>query len=190
MPANARRFLYVAAPAATQPDRVAINEIIVRPTDQTQPQRPRSDHMAPTNQGDTRVFDKKTNIASQEAFGEAVNTGNLDAFDQLVAPDAIDHDPAPGQDAGPDGFKTFFSEMRTAFPDLNVQVETLVADDDQVAFAYTLTGTHHGPFQGRDATGKAFQVRGVQISKFADGKLVERWGSSDELGITTQLGLV
>lgn len=136
------------------------------------------------------MYDKKTNIASQEAFGEAVNTGNLSAFDQLVAPDAVDHDPAPGQGTGPEGYKTLFSEMRTAFPDLHIEVETLVADDDQVGFAYTLTGTHSGPFQGHDATGKAFQVRGAQISKFADGKLVERWGSSDELGIMTQLGLV
>ena len=135
------------------------------------------------------MFDKKTNIASQEAFGEAVNTGDLGAFDQLVAPDAVDHDPAPGQGVGPEGFKAFFSEMRTAFPDLNVHVETLVADADQVAFAYTLTGTHNGPFQGHDASGKSFEVRGVQISKFADGKLVERWGSSDEKGIATQLGL-
>ncbi|MBO1766653.1 ester cyclase [Allobranchiibius sp. GilTou38] len=135
------------------------------------------------------MFDKKTNIASQEAFGEAVNTGNLDAFDQLVAPDAVDHDPAPGQGHGPEGFKAMFTDMRTAFPDLHVEVETLVADDDQVAFAYTLTGTHNGPFQGHDATGKAFKARGVQISKFADGKLVERWGSSDELGMMTQLGL-
>ncbi|WP_198412329.1 ester cyclase [Nocardioides mangrovicus] len=135
------------------------------------------------------MFDKKTNIASQEAFGEAVNTGDLGAFDQLVASDAVDHDPAPGQGAGPEGFKSFFSEMRTAFPDLHVEVETLVADDDQVGFAYTLTGTHNGPFQGHDATGKAIKVRGMQISKFADGKLIERWGSSDELGIMTQLGL-
>ena len=79
--------------------------------------------------------------------------------------------------------------MRTAFPDLNVAVETLVADGDQVAFAYTLTGTHQGPFQGNPATGKSFRVRGVQISRFADGKLIERWGSSDELGIQSQLGL-
>ncbi len=69
-------------------------------------------------------------------------------------------------------------------------VETLVADGDQVAFAYTLTGTHSGPFQGHDATGKSVKVRGVQISKFADGKMSERWGSSDELGIMTQLGLI
>ena len=135
------------------------------------------------------MFDKKTNIAAQEAFGEAVNTGNLEAFDTLVAPNCVDHDPAPGQADGPEGFKGFFSEMRTAFPDLAVAVETLVADDDQVAFAYTLTGTHNGPFQGHDATGKSFSVRGVQISKFEDGRMTERWGSSDELGIMTQLGL-
>ena len=135
------------------------------------------------------MFDKKSNIAAQQAFGEAVNSGNLDAFDDLVAPDCVDHDPAPGQVAGPDGFKAFFTDMRTAFPDLHVDVETLVADDDQVAFAYTLTGTHQGPFQGHDATAKSIAVRGVQISKFADGKMTERWGSSDEVGIMTQLGL-
>ena len=136
------------------------------------------------------MFDKKTNVAAQEAFGEAVNSGNLEAFDDLIAPDSIDHDPAPGQAPGPDGFKGFFTEMRTAFPDLHVDVETLVADDDQVAFAYTLTGTHTGPFQGHDATGKSIKVRGVQISKFIDGKMTERWGSSDEVGILTQLGLL
>lgn len=135
------------------------------------------------------MFDKKSNIASQEAFGAAVNAGQLDEFDRLVAPDSVDHDPAPGQVPGPAGYQAFFGEMRTAFPDLHVEVETLVADDDQVAFAYTLTGTHDGPFQGHDATGRSFSVRGVQISRIADGKLVERWGSSDELGIMTQLGL-
>ncbi len=128
-------------------------------------------------------------VKSQQAFGEAVNTGNLDAFDDLVAAGSVDHDPAPGQVPGPDGYKAFFGEMRTAFPDLHVEVETLVADADQVAFAYTLTGTNDGPFQGHDATGKPISVRGVQISKISDGKLVERWGSSDELGIMKQLGL-
>ena len=135
------------------------------------------------------MFDKKTNIAAQEAFGEAINTGDVDAFDDLVDPNSVDHDPAPGQQPGPEGYKKFFTEMRTAFPDLHVDVETLVADDDQVAFAYTLTGTHQGPFQGHEATGKSVQVRGMQISRFSEGKMTERWGSSDEIGILNQLGL-
>ena len=133
---------------------------------------------------------KETNVAAQQAFGEAVNSGNLDAFDALVALDSVDHDPAPGQVPGPNGYKAFFGEMRTAFPDLHVEVEHLVADDESVAFAYTLSGTHDGPFQGNEPTGKKVTVRGVQVSRFNElGMLVERWGSTDELTMISQLGI-
>ncbi|MFI9048406.1 ester cyclase [Streptomyces sp. NPDC053427] len=133
---------------------------------------------------------QQTNIAAQTAFGEAVITGNLDALDGIVAPDSIDHDPSPGQVSGPEGYKAMFGELRAAFPDLHVEVEHLVATDDELAFAYTITGTHLGPLMGQPGTGKKVSYRGMQISRFdSDGKLVERWGSSDELGMLRQLGL-
>ncbi|MFF4839642.1 ester cyclase [Streptomyces collinus] len=133
---------------------------------------------------------QQTNIAAQTAFGEAVVTGDLDALDEIVAPDAIDHDPAPGQGPGPHGYKAMFGQLRAAFPDLNVQVEHLMATEDELAFAYVITGTHLGPLMGRPATGRKVSYRGMQISRFdSDGKLVERWGSSDELGMLRQLGL-
>lgn len=132
----------------------------------------------------------ETNVASQQAFGEAVNAGDLAKLDDLVSVDCIDHDPAPGQGPGPQGFRDMFAEMRTAFPDLHLDVEHLTAHDDDVAFAYTITGTHEGPLMGHDPTGKPINVRGMQIGRFTDGKLAERWGSSDELGMLTQLGLV
>ena len=135
------------------------------------------------------MFDKKTNIAAQEAFGETINNGKLE-FDDLVAADSVDHDPAPGQGPGPQGYRDMFTELRTAFPDLHVEVEHLTATDDDVAFAYTITGTNDGPFEGHPATGRSIKVRGMQIGRFQDGKLAERWGSSDQLGIMTQLGLV
>ena len=80
--------------------------------------------------------------------------------------------------------------MYTAFPDLQFIREQVVADEDSVALAYTVTGTQNGVFLGFPPTGKRMKVRGVQISKFANGKLVERWGSSDQLGMLQQLGLV
>ncbi len=132
---------------------------------------------------------KESNIASQQAFGEAVNSGNLDALDRLVTPDSVDRDPAPGQGVGPAGYKAMFGEMRTAFPDLKIEVEHLTATEDDVAFAYTVSGTHRGEFQGHAATGGVFSIRGVQISRFVDDKLAERWGSSDQLGMLSQLGL-
>ena len=89
---------------------------------------------------------KETNIEAQTRFGDAVNSGNLEAMRGLVAPSSVDHDPVPGQVAGPQGYIAFFTEMRTAFPDLQIAVEHLVADDDNVSFAHTITGTHDGPF--------------------------------------------
>src|SRR5690242_862755 len=80
--------------------------------------------------------------------------------------------------------------MRTAFPDMSVAPETIVQDGDIIAFAYTLIGTHTGPFGKIPPTGKRVKIRGMQISKFKDGKMVERWGSSDELGLLKQIGVI
>ncbi len=133
---------------------------------------------------------KEVNQAALGKFAEAVQTGNFEAFKEVVSPENIDHDPAAGQVQGPEGYRMFFSGMRTAFPDMSVALETVVADEDSIAFAYTLTGTHKGPLMGFPATGKKIKIRGMQISKFKDGKMVERWGSSDELGMLQQLGLL
>lgn len=133
---------------------------------------------------------REANIAATKRFGEAINSGNLDALREVIAPRAVDHDPAPDQGAGPEGFIDFFSQLRAAFPDLAIAVDRLVAADDDVAIAYTITGTHRGEFLGVPATGQRIEGRGVQIARFENGRLVERWGSSDQLGILQQLGAV
>jgi predicted ester cyclase len=79
--------------------------------------------------------------------------------------------------------------MRTAFPDLKADLAVMVADEDSIAFAYTLSGTHKGPLMGIPPTGKKVSIRGMQLSKFRDGMMVERWGSSDQLGMLQQLGV-
>ena len=132
---------------------------------------------------------KNENIAAQVKFGEAVVSGKLEGLREVVDAKALDHDPWPGQGLGPEGYIRFFGELRKSFPDLNISVEKLVADDDNVAFAYTLTGTHQGEFLGIAPTGRKISARGMQISRFENGKIVERWGSSDELGILQQLGV-
>jgi steroid delta-isomerase-like uncharacterized protein len=132
---------------------------------------------------------KEQNAQALGKFAEAANTGKYELFDEAVAPDCVDHDPAPGQGPGPKGYRTFFTEMRTAFPDLKAELAAMVADDESIAFAYTLSGTHNGPLMGIPATGKKISIRGVQLSKFRDGKMVERWGSSDQLGMLQQLGI-
>jgi steroid delta-isomerase-like uncharacterized protein len=132
---------------------------------------------------------KEVNLATLTKFAEAVNTGNFDLFKEAVSIENIDHDPARGQVPGPEGYRAFFTGLRGAFPDLAVALETLVADEESIAIAYTLSGTQNGTFMGIAPTGRRMKIRGMQISKFKDGKMVERWGSSDELGMLQQLGV-
>ncbi len=103
--------------------------------------------------------------------------------------DVKDHDPAPDQGDGPEGFMDFFKKFRAAFPDLEVAVDHMAADDENGAMAYTITGTHKGEFHGVAPTGKKIEARGMQIARFEDGRIAERWGSSNELGIFKQLGV-
>jgi len=131
---------------------------------------------------------KEQNVAAQQHLGELINAGTIDQIGDVFAADVVDHDKAPGQGEGVQGIQSFFRTLVAAFPDAHLDVDSLVADEESVAFAYRLTGTHQGDFQGIPATGKAIEVRGLQIGRFEGGKIVERWGATDELGIITQIG--
>ncbi|MGH2915410.1 MAG: ester cyclase [Solirubrobacteraceae bacterium] len=128
------------------------------------------------------------NIAAQERAAERLNSGDIDSAMELFAHNAVDHDPAPDQGPGREGFRAFFKALATAFPDAHIEPAHLVADDDHVCIAYTLTGTHKGPFHGISATDRRIEVRGLQIGRFEHAQIVERWGSTDELGIMEQIG--
>ena len=133
---------------------------------------------------------KEDNVAAQEHLAGNINAGNVEVAVETFAEDAVDHDPAPGQGPGREGFETFWKTLTTGFPDAHIEPRHEVVDDDHVVVAYTLTGTHDGPFEGIEPTGKKIEINGIQIGRFEDGKLVERWGSSDELGIMKQIGAV
>ena len=77
---------------------------------------------------------------------------------------------------------------RAAFPDIHVTIEDMVAKGDEIAARLTFAGTHRGPFQGIEATGKRVQWSGIWIYRIADGRFVERWHSYDMLGLLRQVG--
>ena len=135
--------------------------------------------------------DKDLLKKQQERWGEAVATGNLDALDDILADDFVDHDPG---DETPDreGVKSFFRGFRAAFPDFKPEVVELhVSDDGYVAMRYNVSGTHRGEFMGHAPTGRRFETTALQLARFNDeGKCVERWGVTDRLPILQQLGLV
>jgi steroid delta-isomerase-like uncharacterized protein len=124
-------------------------------------------------------------------FEEAWNQGNLAVLDELVAPDYVNHDPfVPGLPPGPEGLKPIFAGLRAAFADLHYTIDDQLADGDKVATRWTMRGTHTGELMGIPATGKAVTVSGIQIERIVDGKIVEHWRKSDDLGLMQQLGVI
>ncbi len=116
-----------------------------------------------------------------------VNSGELNALDEFIAPDFAHHN--PGMPPGLDVLKGMLTMYRIGFPDIHSTIEFLIVENNRAA-AYTTThGTNIGTFLGHPPTGKQFTATGIDIFRIADGGLVERWGSFDTLGMLQQLGL-
>jgi steroid delta-isomerase-like uncharacterized protein len=113
---------------------------------------------------------------------------DLAGFDDLHAPDFIDHSPS-GRTPGRAGFLAGIVELYRAFPDFHGTIEDLVVDSDsgKVAVRWTAVGTHEGTFLGIPGTGTQVDFAGIEIIRVADGKVVERWGEWDDLGLIEQL---
>ena len=125
-----------------------------------------------------------------EAFNEGFRTGNLTLLDAVIDADIIDHNPTPGQGPGLGGVKQAFSAFAAAFPNPHFTIEDMIAEGDKVASRVTLSATHQGDFQGIPPTGKQVIQTGIDILRVAGGKIVERWGEFDNLGLLQQLGVL
>jgi predicted ester cyclase len=66
----------------------------------------------------------------------------------------------------------------------------MIAEGDKVASRVTLSATHQGEFQGIPPTGKQVTQTGIDLLRIAGGKVVERWGEFDNLGLLQQLGVL
>ena len=121
---------------------------------------------------------------------QAFQAGDLTTLGALYAPDYIDHNPFPGQPAGLDGLKQKITALRTAFPDMTLTVDLMIAEDDIVVDRWTSTATHRGEFMGVPATGARTRVTGISIYRIANGKVVEEWTEFDGLGLLEQLGVL
>ena len=132
----------------------------------------------------------QTNLEAQGRMGEIVASGDYDRLSEVLADGLVDHDPAPDQPAGPKGIGEFWATFKEAFPDVALEPVQVIATEDFVTAVLDVSGTHRGEFLGHEATGKRFTVRGIQVGRFEDGRMVERWGATDQLGILQQLGLV
>jgi len=127
----------------------------------------------------------------RRSFEELWNKGNLSVADELFAPNYTHHDPStPDVGRGPESEKKRATLYRTAFPDLKLTIEDIIAEGETVMARWSCRGTHKGDLSGIAPTGKQFTISGVTIARLTNGKLAEGYVNWDALGLMQQLGVV
>jgi len=127
---------------------------------------------------------------SRRILDEVWNKQNLNAVDEMIDPDFVQHDAqSPVTVRGIEGYKQFVRYYLTAFPDSHFTVEDQISEGDMVATRWTVSGTHNGNLGNIPASGRRISITGITCSRVENGKFVESWSNWDTLGMMQQLGV-
>jgi steroid delta-isomerase-like uncharacterized protein len=132
------------------------------------------------------------NKAAARRFFELWESGAIDQFGEVVAADAVDHDPQRPfpEERGSEAARKTAEMFLAAFPDTAYTIEQQVAEGDMVVTHWTARGTHDGELMGIPASGNSVEVTGIAIDRFSDGKIIESWGNWDTIGLMQQIGAI
>ena len=127
-------------------------------------------------------------------FNEFWLAGKTGVLDELLAPDCVNYEQSNPELRGKEACKQWAEGVRLAnrqgFPDFDIALEDLVAEDDKVAKRWVFRGTHSGEFAGVPPTGKRVTMRGITLYRIAGGKVKELYWNYDVFGLMQQLGVI
>jgi hypothetical protein len=126
-------------------------------------------------------------------FSDIITQGQLDVADEIFDANHIAHDPhgpLGGWPNGPEGMKMVASIFGGGFSGWNIALEDQIAEGDKVSTRWAASATNTGPLMGMPPTGKPVSVTGVNVARFAEGKIVESWFNFDMLTLLQQVGAI
>ncbi len=117
------------------------------------------------------------NKALVRRFMEARAKADLNAIEEMMAPDFISHGLLPGQQPGREGVKRTIAEIAATFSNRRRFIEDQVAEGDKVVTRYTLRATHdRRELMGVAPTGREVSYKAIVIHRISEGKIAEEWG--------------
>lgn len=120
-------------------------------------------------------------------FEDGWNRGVYDFLDGATASEIPFHYNGETLTVTPDSLPGLVAAWRGGFPDLWMTIRHIIAQDDLVAVALTLEGTHEGIWMGIPGSGRAVIVEEMMFFRFEEGILVEMWEVFDEKGLRDQI---
>ncbi len=109
----------------------------------------------------------------------AGDSGDLDAFDDLLHPDAVIHAPRGLSTSSRDAEKAVWKDALAAMPDLHHDVREVLVDRNIEMARVVVTGTMASTFGGVEGSGRSFRMDQAVIVHLRDGKIEEAWEIAD-----------
>jgi steroid delta-isomerase-like uncharacterized protein len=126
-------------------------------------------------------------VLARRWFEEVWNQRRIETIDELLTDESVAHSES-GEIRGGRAFRDrTHSVFLSAFPDMRMTVEAMVAEGDQVAVRWAFTGTHNGDGLGLPPTGQKVSCRGVTWIRFSGGKMMEGWDCWNQGGLIESL---
>ena len=133
------------------------------------------------------------------AWFDVFNTGDFRAVPALHSDQCRNHAPPPfdlspwpseGRPFGVGEFRSTVEWIRSSQPDLDVTIETVLAEGDEVVAWIRARGTATGVGGPIPPTGAAIDFQQVHRFRFANDMIVEHWAVRDDLRSMIQAGVV
>ncbi len=116
-------------------------------------------------------------------YEEAINQRDPSACARLLTDDFVHNN----QFRGREGQQAAVDAFLAGFPDLEVQVQMTVAEDDKVAAHQRWRGTHEGEFMGVAASGNEVEFTSTAILLIHQDLIAQAWDEVDLFGLVVQL---
>lgn len=114
---------------------------------------------------------------------------NIAAIEQHLADDFVGHDLPPGLN-GREGFKKFVGMFAASFSDTTqIEAHDVIGNGDKIVVRWSSMARHTGEFMGIPATGQWITLKGIDIFRLAEDKIVDLWQEMDILGILQQISI-
>jgi steroid delta-isomerase-like uncharacterized protein len=133
--------------------------------------------------------DLSDNIEIITRFERAFRAADQATIDQLAEPGLVDHN-APDKDPTLAAFKRKVAGFKAIFPDLEEDLQDIVASGDTVATRWVLTGSQRQEFMGIPASGQTIRVEGMNFYRLKDGRVTHMWTQFDGVALMQQLGAI
>jgi steroid delta-isomerase-like uncharacterized protein len=121
----------------------------------------------------------------EDVFGNK----DLSRINEVIAPEFVQYLPGTTEPIrGPEGFEGWVVGLFEVFPDLEVPIDEILAEDERVVTRYVMRGTHQGSLMGIPPTARRVEVAGMNVIRLSEGMFVEKRDEYDLFGLLKQLG--